>query len=177
MPIYFQAVHSVDATESGVRSLPLIIGMSMYSTFLQASFTSGSASQLIHIPALTQIATGTIIGKIGIFNPFIIAGALVTTIGCGLLTTLKVSSGSAAWIGYQIIVGIGEGLCLNVPIIVTQRIAPAEDVAVATAVVLCKWRAFGVWFPISLTFCTSLPILWWCSHYAGNPIHLRKQVA
>jgi len=88
---------------------------------------------------LTQIATGTIIGKIGRFNPFIIAGTIVTTIGCGLLFTLQVDSGSPAWIGYQVIAGIGEGLCLNVPIIVTQRIAPTEDVAVATAIVLCKY--------------------------------------
>lgn len=40
------------------------------------------------------------------------------------------------WIGYQVLVGIGEGLCLNVPIIVTQIIASADDVAIATAVVL-----------------------------------------
>jgi len=37
MPIYFQAVDGVDATESGIRSLPLILGMSAYGLFLEAS--------------------------------------------------------------------------------------------------------------------------------------------
>jgi MFS transporter, DHA2 family, glioxin efflux transporter len=87
---------------------------------------------------LTQIITGTVIGEIGIFNPFIIAGAIITAVGCGMLMTLQVNTGSPAWIGYQALTGIGEGLCLNVPIIVTQRIADPKDVPVATAVVLCK---------------------------------------
>jgi MFS transporter, DHA2 family, glioxin efflux transporter len=94
--------------------------------------------QLTLPSALTQIVSGVIIGEVGIFNPFLIIGAILTAVGCGMLTTLEVNSGSAEWIGYQILTGIGEGLCLNVPIIVTQRIADPKDVPVATAVVLCK---------------------------------------
>ena len=87
---------------------------------------------------MTQILTGVIIGEVGIFNPFLIVGTVLTAVGCGMLTTLEVDSGSPAWIGYQALTGIGEGFCLNVPIIVTQRIADPQDVPVATAVVLCK---------------------------------------
>jgi hypothetical protein len=102
------------------------------------SVVSLSQISLSYFLAITQIITGTVIGEIGLFNPFIIAGAIVTTIGCGLLMTLQITSGHPMWIGYQVLVGIGEGLCLNVPIIVTQRIASMDDVAIATAVVLCE---------------------------------------
>lgn len=66
--------------------------------------------------ALTQIAIGVAIGETGVFNPFLLVGGTVSAIACGLLR---------------------EGFCLNVPIIVTQRIVKQEDVAVATSVVLC----------------------------------------
>lgn len=119
LPIYFQAVKGVDATSSGVRLLPLILGLT-----------------------LTQIVGGTLIGQWGIFNPFLIAGGALTAVGSGLLITLDSNSGHSAWIGYQALAGIALGLCLSVPIIVTQRIANPADVSTATAIVLF-FQSFG----------------------------------
>ena len=90
--------------------------------------------------ALTQIIMGITVGAIGLFNPFLIVGSVLSTVAGGMLTTLEIHSGSNVWIGYQAIGGIGLGLCLTTPIIVTQRMSKPENIAPATAIVLCKQR-------------------------------------
>ncbi|KAF1963161.1 SGE1 protein [Byssothecium circinans] len=113
LPIYFQAVKGASAVNSGIRLLPLILGMT-----------------------LTQIVIGVTITVTGIWNPFQVAGAALVTVGSGLLFTLSVTASSGHWIGYQVIAGIGLGMGFNVPIIVTQRIVKASEVSTATAVIL-----------------------------------------
>lgn len=113
LPVYFQAVRGVDATQSGVRSLPLILGLT-----------------------LLQIVTGVLIGEIGIYVPFMVAGGIISTVASGLLLTLHENSGHSVWIGYQALAGIGLGLCFTVPIIIVQAAVEYEDVSTATAVVL-----------------------------------------
>jgi hypothetical protein len=54
-----------------------------------------------------------VVTKLGYFNPFLILGLVLTSIGCGLLTTLQIGSGEGAWIGYQIICGLGFGLVVQ----------------------------------------------------------------
>lgn len=87
---------------------------------------------------MVQIITGISIGAFKIFNPFLIAGGILTTIATGLMTTLEVDSGHSVWIGYQALAGIGLGLCFNVYIIIVQNIVQPEEVATATAILLCK---------------------------------------
>ena len=86
---------------------------------------------------------GVTIGAIRLFNPFLIIGFILTTVAGGMLTTLQTHSGSSVWIGYQAIAGIGLGLCLTTPIMVTQRISKPDDIAPATAIVLCKLQGFS----------------------------------
>lgn len=88
--------------------------------------------------ALTQIIVGVGIGKLRMHAPFYVFGGLVSTIAAGLFITLEANTGHSAWIGYQALAGIGIGACLNIPIIATQAIIPPEDVAPATAIILCK---------------------------------------
>jgi threonine/homoserine efflux transporter RhtA len=99
---------------SGIRLLPLILGMT-----------------------LIQVTIGILVTVTGIWNPFMIVGAALTTVGSGLLYTLKTDSSSGHWIGYQVIAGLGLGMCFNIPIIITQRIVKASDVSTATAFILC----------------------------------------
>ena len=83
------------------------------------------------------------IGAIGLFVPFLFTGFILTTVARGMLTTLRTHSGSSVWIWYQAIAGIGLGLCLTTPIMVTQRISKPDDIAPATAIVLCKLQGFS----------------------------------
>jgi hypothetical protein len=55
-----------------------------------------------------------------------------------MLYTLDIGSPSSRWIGFQVLSGIGLGLCFQVPIMVGQALAAAEDVATVTAILMCK---------------------------------------
>ncbi|TGO17632.1 hypothetical protein BTUL_0016g01000 [Botrytis tulipae] len=113
LTIYFQAIRGADATGSGIRTLPLILGLT-----------------------LVQIITGISVGKIGVINPFLIVGGILTTISCGLLMTLQPDSSSSKRIGYQALAGIGLGFCFNVYIIVVQNIVKTDEIATATSMLL-----------------------------------------
>ncbi|MCJ1387124.1 hypothetical protein MMC17_010253 [Xylographa soralifera] len=113
LPIYFQAVRGTDAIGSGIRTVPLILCLT-----------------------LTQIMTGIAVGELKLFNPFLLVGGILTTVATALMMTLQADSSSAAWIGYQALAGIGLGLCFNVYLIITQNIVKADQVATATATLL-----------------------------------------
>jgi hypothetical protein len=75
----------------------------------------------------------------GHFNSFMILSGILTTVASGLWISVSVDSGHSVWIGYQVLVGIGIGVGLTVPIIITQAVmTSAEDVALATAIVICR---------------------------------------
>nr|POE85409.1 efflux pump roqt [Quercus suber] len=78
LPIWFQAVQSTTATESGIRNLPMILSV-----------------------VVASLLCGFAITKIGYYAPFMIASSVISAIGAGLLSSLKVHSGSGMWIGYQ----------------------------------------------------------------------------
>jgi hypothetical protein len=84
---------------------------------------------------VAAIASGVGITALGYFNPFIIAGPVLMSIAAGLLTTLKVDSGSAEWIGYQIINGFGAGFFITAPMIAVQTVLNPADTPVGLAIV------------------------------------------
>jgi hypothetical protein len=65
-----------------------------------------------------------------------VAGAVLTTAGSGLLYTLDIDTGSGKWIGYQILTGAGVGLSCQLPIIVNQALVNPSDLASVSAVTL-----------------------------------------
>jgi hypothetical protein len=54
-----------------------------------------------------------IVGKLGYYLPFSVAGAILIAIGNGLLATLSPSTSTGKWIGYQILLGVGRGIGLQ----------------------------------------------------------------
>lgn len=114
LPIYFQSIDGVSATMSGIRNLPLILAA-----------------------AVTMIVSGFIISANGLFAaPIMVGGAAIATIAAGLLYTLDTDTASSAWIGFQVIAGVGWGFAFQVPIIVCQSSVAATDISSATAMVL-----------------------------------------
>lgn len=113
LPIYFQSINGTSAAQSGIRNLPLILGV-----------------------ALFTIASGGLITMTGYYIPIMIVGSALASIGAGLIYTLDIGSPSSHWIGYQALTGIGLGLIFQIPIIVAQAVVPAEDVSSVTAIVL-----------------------------------------
>ncbi|KAE8448022.1 hypothetical protein EG329_009945 [Mollisiaceae sp. DMI_Dod_QoI] len=113
LPIYFQSVQGVSASESGVRNLPLILSMTLF-----------------------IIISGGLLTAFGHFAPFLVLGAAITCVGGGLLYTLDIGSPSSRWIGYQILAGIGLGISFQTPIMVGQALAAPRDVATVTAILM-----------------------------------------
>lgn len=123
LPIYFQVVSGVSASQSGVRNLPLILGCT-----------------------LATILSGGLISAYGHFVPYMVVGSVLSTIGAGLLYTLNTTSGSGHWIGYQIITGLGIGLALQIPIIAAQATVGPADLSSVTAMILFCQTIGGAFF-------------------------------
>jgi MFS transporter, DHA2 family, glioxin efflux transporter len=122
LPIYFQAIGGVSAAQSGVQNLPLVISVS-----------------------LCTVGSGLLISKLGYFFPFVLGGSILFTIGAGLTYTLDIDSPPSHWIGYQILVGIGNGLAVQVPMVVVQSVVEPSDVSTVSGMILCKF-----YFPTSV---------------------------
>jgi len=113
LPIWFQAIQGVSATESGIRNLPLILAQ-----------------------VLASVLTGGLTTVLGYYTQFLYVATILMAIGAGLLTTLTVTSGAGMWIGYQILFGLGSGAGFQQPLIAAQTVLPLEDVAIGTSVVM-----------------------------------------
>jgi len=112
--------------------------------------------------AIAVTATGIMITEIGYFAPFIVIGSTIATVGLSMIYTLSVDSGIGMWLSYQVIVGLGIGLCFQPPIMACQALAAPEDVSATTAVLLCKQIFFPLcnfreimWLPFQRHLCTN----------------------
>ncbi|KAL2039379.1 hypothetical protein N7G274_008047 [Stereocaulon virgatum] len=123
LPIYFQSVDGVSASESGIRNLPLILALSIFT-----------------------ILSGGLITAYGIYVPFLLAGSALATIGAGLMYTLDIGSPSSHWISYQVLAGIGIGLSLQVPIIANQAFVSMSEISSITAITLFFQTIGGAFF-------------------------------
>jgi hypothetical protein len=86
--------------------------------------------------ALFIVLSGGSLTAFGYFAPFLVSGAVLATIGSGLLYTLDIGSPSSRWIGYQVVAGIGLGISFQTPIMIGQALAKEEDVATVTAILM-----------------------------------------
>lgn len=113
LPIYFQTVSGVSASDSGVRNIPFILAVSLFT-----------------------VVSGVVISKTQHFLPIIVLGSILATAGLATISTLGVHSPSPQWIGYQVLAGIGLGLNIQVPIIVSQAVVEPSDVSSVTAMII-----------------------------------------
>jgi hypothetical protein len=65
--------------------------------------------------------TSHLVPKLGYFTPFAIIGGALCTIASGLLSTFDASISTGKWVGYQIVLGAGEGMALQMPVIAVQN--------------------------------------------------------
>ncbi|KAF6820853.1 major facilitator superfamily transporter [Colletotrichum plurivorum] len=113
LPIYFQAVNGVSPLQSGIRLLPTILPMTLFS--------------LISAPGIVLV---------GWYQPWLMTGAAFAAIGAGLIFMLDIDSTSAQWIGFQFVAGLGTGLSMQPPVIIANAITPKKDNSMAMSDVL-----------------------------------------
>lgn len=67
------------------------------------------------------------------------AGALVGTIGCGLLYTLEIDTSTGKWIGYQVLTGSAIAFSVQNGLNIAQASVDAEDLPAVTANLYCEY--------------------------------------
>lgn len=113
VPIYFQTIDNISAGNSGIRTIPIVVGIT-----------------------IGTIIAGGAISAVGQHVLFIILGGALGLAGSALLYTLDIGTGSSEWIGYQALAGLGYGFGIQVPTIAAQALMSPEDISSATAMIL-----------------------------------------
>ncbi|MEV0090829.1 MDR family MFS transporter [Streptomyces sp. NPDC050738] len=110
LPTYLQYVDGDSATISGVRTLPMVVGLLIASIF-----------------------SGNVVSKTGKYRIFPIVGSLVMGIGLFLMSLM--GAGTSAWLEslYMFVLGLGIGLCMQVLTIAVQNTVEYSDLGTATS--------------------------------------------
>ncbi|MFE6750683.1 MDR family MFS transporter [Kitasatospora purpeofusca] len=110
LPTFLQYVDGDSATVSGVRMLPMVIGL-----------------------LLASVASGNIVSKTGRYRLFPIAGTLVMALGLYLLSRLEPGTGTVLASCYMFVLGVGIGLSMQVLTIAVQNTVDYADLGTATS--------------------------------------------
>ncbi len=119
LPTYLQYVHGVSATSSGLRTLPMVVGL-----------------------FVASITAGTIVGRTGRYKIFPILGSLFMTAGLLLMSTMDADTGFLRISLFMLVLGVGIGLCMQILVIIVQNTSDYADLGVATSGVTF-FRALG----------------------------------
>ena len=135
LPLYFQSIDGVSPTNSGLRVLPLILGVT-----------------------IATIVTGGFISKTGIVTPIAVAASVIVTVGAGLQYTFDIGTPSSKWIGYQVLSGLGIGFGVQLPIVFGQATADPADLPAVTAIIL-SFQVLGASLFLSAAQCAFVNIM------------------
>ncbi|HWN33084.1 MAG TPA: MDR family MFS transporter, partial [Pseudonocardia sp.] len=110
LPTFLQYVQGVDATTSGIRTLPMVIGL-----------------------LVTSIFAGNTVSRTGKYKPFPIIGGAVMALGMFLLSTMDAHTSVLVTSLFLLVLGAGIGLCMQVLTLIVQNTADYRDLGVATS--------------------------------------------
>ena len=85
--------------------------------------------------------SGILLSWIGYYTPLLAVGSSLFTIGSGLAYTLETTTPQAKFIGYQILLGVGQGLVIQLPVVVCQAFSEPQDIPAVTALNLCEFKS------------------------------------
>ena len=110
LPTFLQFVSGASATSSGIRMLPMVVGL-----------------------LVTAIVSGSIVGRTGKYRMFPIAGAAVTAVGLYLVSRLD--QDTPLWLesAYFLVLGAGIGLVMQILTLIVQSTAEYRDLGTATS--------------------------------------------
>jgi EmrB/QacA subfamily drug resistance transporter len=110
LPTFLQYVHGVSATLSGLRMLPMVLGL-----------------------LATALISGTVVSKTGRYRLFPIAGSAVTAIGLYLIS--RMDQHTSLWVESLslLVLGAGIGLIMQILTLVVQNTVEYSDLGTATS--------------------------------------------
>ena len=110
LPLFLQDVRGVSPTSSGLRLLPMMVGL------FGASITAGQ-----------------LVSRGWRYRPFPIVGSAVMTIGLGLMGLVGITTSNLVMSLYMFILGAGLGLVMQILVTAVQNAVAPEDIGAATA--------------------------------------------
>ncbi len=110
LPAFFQIVHGESPTVSGLRLLPLLVGLVIFST-----------------------GSGIVISKTGRYRVFPIVGTALITVALLLLSRLGIGTSLTVAALYMFVLGMGLGCVMQVLVLISQNAVPYSELGVATS--------------------------------------------
>jgi EmrB/QacA subfamily drug resistance transporter len=110
LPTYMQFVDGVSATTSGLRTLPMVIGM-----------------------LTTSMGSGVIVGRTGRYKVFPVAGTAVMAVAFFLMSRMDPSTSVFVQSLFLVILGAGIGMCMQTLVLIVQNTSSFDDLGVATS--------------------------------------------
>ncbi len=110
LPLFLQDVRGLSPTISGLRLLPLMVGL-----------------------VATSLASGLAITKTGRYRAFPIIGTVLTVLGLFLLSFLHEDTSTLVMSADMLVLGLGLGCLLQVLVLVAQNAVPYSELGVATS--------------------------------------------
>ncbi|CQD21547.1 putative integral membrane protein [Mycobacterium lentiflavum] len=110
VPMYLRYVGGVSPTTSGLRTLPMVVGL-----------------------LTTSLAAGTLVGRTGRYKIFPLAGTALMAVGFLLMARMDESTPWLVQFCYLIILGAGIGFSMQVLILIVQSTSRFEDLGLATS--------------------------------------------
>src|SRR5580693_5299794 len=110
LPTYMQYVNGVSATTSGLRTLPMVVGM-----------------------LITSTGSGILVGRTGRYKLFPVAGTALMALAFLLMSRMDPSTSALVQSAFLVILGAGIGLSMQVLVLIVQNTSNFEDLGVATS--------------------------------------------
>ncbi|MCV7397072.1 MFS transporter [Mycobacterium paraseoulense] len=110
LPTYMQFVDGVSATTSGLRTLPMVLGM-----------------------LTTSMGSGVIVGRTGRYKVFPVAGTAVMAVAFFLMSRMDPSTSVLVQSLFLVILGAGIGMCMQTLVLIVQNTVGFDDLGVATS--------------------------------------------
>src|SRR5579875_2027742 len=110
LPTFLQYVNGVSATTSGLRMLPMVLGL-----------------------LATALGSGTFVSRTGRYRLFPIAGTAVTALGLYLLSRMNAHSSFWTETLFLLVLGAGIGLIMQILTLVVQNTVDYSDLGTATS--------------------------------------------
>lgn len=123
LPIWFQVTKGSSAITSSYQTLPFILAL-----------------------VVSSIIGGIGARKTGHYGPQVILAPVLASVGAGLMTTFQPGTGHSAWIGYQVLYGLGTGLGVQSPSLAVQASLPQADVPIGVAATFFSREMTGAVF-------------------------------
>jgi hypothetical protein len=113
LPVQFQSVNDISASQSGIQLIPLVLGIS----------------------AVTMIAN-SLLTFWRHYKPLLLVGAVFVVAGNVRIYLSNARTLTSEWVGYEILSAVGIGMALQIPVIANQASVSADDMAAVTTLTL-----------------------------------------